>query len=701
MISATHAHTGPELANRGRRSNDMGGLNALAVEFTEALPTRIAETVRRANEQLQPAHLSAAKGLCEQLTFNRRQFMRDGTVGWNPGKLNPNIVMPAGPTDPEVGLLYVRPAGADDPRQAMATYVNFAMHPDTCGGSQDQRRLARRARAGSSPATTVEGHVTLVGNGTCGNLNHLGLRLELATKHRRESHRIGTILGAAVFQAYKDLKPVAAGTLQAKSERSSNSPCPKSRRREVEEAKLAIAATKDDAGGNFMKLVRSYRALDIAGREGKPHRVEVQVIALGQDVAWVSLPGEIFVELGLAIKKAVALPAHVPRRVGQREHRLHSRPPQLCRRELRTRKRPLRRRLRRTTRRGGRPTPPGAETLSVQPFTVSGMNHHFWVRMARPVAPNRLRPLAMCGKGVSAVKNTVHTFVQLCLAALLTTSLSAQLAAAAAETPSASPNIVVILADDLGYGDVACYNDRAQIATPHLDRLARQGMRFTDAHSPATACTPSRYSLMTGQMAFRVPRGGTVFTGVGGPSLISPGRLTLPAMLRSKGYATACVGKWHVGLTFFDHEGRPVSGDGVEAVQRVDFSRRVDGGPVDHGFDRFFGTACCPTTDWLYAFLDGDRVRYSASEQDRQDAAAEASLRRRLPAWPHRAGLPNGGNRPHLPREEPRVSRVARAKRAGQTVLSLPCDAGSSSAVICRGSVQGCDPSRAPRRFYP
>jgi arylsulfatase A-like enzyme len=134
-------------------------------------------------------------------------------------------------------------------------------------------------------------------------------------------------------------------------------------------------------------------------------------------------------------------------------------------------------------------------------------------------------------------------------------------------------------------------------------------MRFTDAHSPATVCTPSRYSLMTGQMAFRVPRGGMVFTGVGGPSLISPGRLTLPAMLRNKGYATACVGKWHVGLTFFDREGRPVSGDGVEAVQRVDFSRRVDGGPVDHGFDRFFGTACCPTTVWLYAFLDGDRVR--------------------------------------------------------------------------------------------
>ncbi len=147
------------------------------------------------------------------------------------------------------------------------------------------------------------------------------------------------------------------------------------------------------------------------------------------------------------------------------------------------------------------------------------------------------------------------------------------------------PNILLILADDLGYGDVRCYNDQSKVATPHIDRLAREGMRFTDAHSPAK-----------------------VFDGIGGPSLIASGRLTLPAMLLANGYATACVGKWHVGLTFFDKAGQPVRGNGVEAVRRVDFSRRVEGGPVDHGFERFFGTACCPTTDWLYAFIENDRV---------------------------------------------------------------------------------------------
>jgi arylsulfatase A-like enzyme len=141
-------------------------------------------------------------------------------------------------------------------------------------------------------------------------------------------------------------------------------------------------------------------------------------------------------------------------------------------------------------------------------------------------------------------------------------------AATSSGDPKQKANVLFILADDLGYGDVSCYNDRAKVPTPNLDRLAHEGMRFTDAHSPATVCTPTRYSLMTGQMAFRVPNGGRVFEGVGGPSLIAPGRLTLPAMLRSQGYATACVGKWHIGLTFFDQDGQAIRSGGVEAVRR-------------------------------------------------------------------------------------------------------------------------------------
>ena len=140
-----------------------------------------------------------------------------------------------------------------------------------------------------------------------------------------------------------------------------------------------------------------------------------------------------------------------------------------------------------------------------------------------------------------------------------------------AETASL-PNVLVVLADDLGYGDVGCFNAASAIPTPNLDRLAAEGMRFTDAHTPATVCTPTRYSLLTGQLAFRVPRGGRVFTGAGGPSLIAADRLTLPQMLKGQGYRTACVGKWHVGLTFFDRDGQPIHADGLEAVKRIDYT---------------------------------------------------------------------------------------------------------------------------------
>ena len=169
------------------------------------------------------------------------------------------------------------------------------------------------------------------------------------------------------------------------------------------------------------------------------------------------------------------------------------------------------------------------------------------------------------------------------------------------------PNILFILADDLGYGDVGCYNANSKVATPNMDRLAREGMRFIDAHSPSTVCTPSRYSLLTGQMAFRINYR-SVFEGVGGPCLIKEDQLTLPQMLHNQGYATALTGKWHVGLSFLDKEGQRIAQGGVAGVQRIDYSRRIADAPIHRGFDRFFGTACCPATDFLYAFIDGDRI---------------------------------------------------------------------------------------------
>ncbi len=172
---------------------------------------------------------------------------------------------------------------------------------------------------------------------------------------------------------------------------------------------------------------------------------------------------------------------------------------------------------------------------------------------------------------------------------------------------SSMPNILFILADDLGYGDVRCYNDQSKVPTPNIDRLASGGMRFTDAHSPSTVCTPSRYSLLTGKMAFRINYR-SVFEGAGGPCLIREDQLTLPQMLRNQGYATAMTGKWHVGLSFFDKNGQRITRGGIEGVKLIDYSRAIPDSPIHRGFDRFFGTACCPGTDYLYAFIDGDRI---------------------------------------------------------------------------------------------
>ena len=169
------------------------------------------------------------------------------------------------------------------------------------------------------------------------------------------------------------------------------------------------------------------------------------------------------------------------------------------------------------------------------------------------------------------------------------------------------PNILFILADDLGYGDVGCYNPDSKVPTPRLDQLAAEGMRFIDAHSPSTVCTPTRYSILTGRMAFRTGMR-SVFVGVQGPCLIEENRLTLPQMLQTRGYATACIGKWHVGMSFFDPMGNLITEGSVQGVRQVDFSRPIPDGPTARGFDQFFGTVSCPTTDWIYAYVENDRI---------------------------------------------------------------------------------------------
>jgi arylsulfatase A-like enzyme len=164
------------------------------------------------------------------------------------------------------------------------------------------------------------------------------------------------------------------------------------------------------------------------------------------------------------------------------------------------------------------------------------------------------------------------------------------------------PNIVVILADDLGYGDVQRLNpDRGKIKTPNLDKLAAQGMTFTDAHSGSSVCTPTRYGLLTGRYAWRTRLQSGVLDNYVEP-LIAADRTTLPGLLRDRGYHTACVGKWHLGFTIAekgpsDGKKGKLEGAAVGSVTRD--------GPTTRGFDHFFGFH---HARMMKSVLDGDRV---------------------------------------------------------------------------------------------
>jgi arylsulfatase A-like enzyme len=192
---------------------------------------------------------------------------------------------------------------------------------------------------------------------------------------------------------------------------------------------------------------------------------------------------------------------------------------------------------------------------------------------------------------------------------LALTVLSTFTSAIAAERVTKNPNVVYILCDDLGYGDVKCFNPSGKIPTPNIDRLASQGMIFTDAHSSSAVCTPTRYGLLTGRYNWRSRLKSGVLGGMS-PRLIEPGRLTVPALLKQHGYHTAAIGKWHLGM---DWELKPEEksfNDTIEKGEdgwRVDFAKPIRNGPNSVGFDYFFGISA--SLDMVpYTFIENDRV---------------------------------------------------------------------------------------------
>ncbi len=162
------------------------------------------------------------------------------------------------------------------------------------------------------------------------------------------------------------------------------------------------------------------------------------------------------------------------------------------------------------------------------------------------------------------------------------------------------PNIIFILCDDLGYGDLKCLNPQGKIATPQMDRLAKEGMIFNDAHSSSAVCTPTRYGILTGRYNWRSRMKSGVLNGYS-PRLIEEGRVTVAAFLKDQGYATACIGKWHLGMDWPKREGAS------EDAKNIDYTKPIANGPLAVGFNYYFGISASLDMP-PFAYIENDHL---------------------------------------------------------------------------------------------
>ncbi len=302
MIAATHSHTGPIIPSPGNINVAKGKGADILAGYISKLPALIAESIKRANDALQPATISFGLGHEETISFNRRFFMTDGTVGWNPGKLNSMIIKPAGPIDPDVSVLYAESLTG----KPIVTVVDFAIHLDITGGSEISADMPYSL-------STILGNVkgadmtTIFAQGCSGNINHLNVKSADEQHGHTEAERIGTVLAGEVIRTYSRLKPFAVPNISVKSEiiqlplaEISTADLPWAR-------EIAGKYGKADAAP-FMDMVKAFKIIDVYERKGKLIDAEVQVFALGNTCAIVSLPGEIFTELGMYIKSRSPYP---------------------------------------------------------------------------------------------------------------------------------------------------------------------------------------------------------------------------------------------------------------------------------------------------------------------------------------------------------------------------------------------------------
>lgn len=301
-VAATHSHTAPLYFGAlsdyfNQRNIEKFGKDPFdPAEYRATLVKQIVAAIETAKAALQPVSLKSGYAIEDRLAFNRRFHMKDGSVRFNPGRENPDIIRVAGPTDPQVGIITLSKPTADKPFSAL---VSFAMHLDTVSGTEysaDYPKFVEDVLRNSfGPDFTL-----LFGTGTCGDINHI----DVGGREVRKTPEIGRLLGETVDQAIAsdELITVSQPALAARSVQV-NAELQSYSQGEIEQARenLDLVGTRQLP---FLSQVEAYKIVDLQRQPGKSVPLEVQAFRLSDDTAIVTLPAEIFVEFGLAIKAA-------------------------------------------------------------------------------------------------------------------------------------------------------------------------------------------------------------------------------------------------------------------------------------------------------------------------------------------------------------------------------------------------------------
>lgn len=300
LIAATHSHTGPLYFGALRKHfHDLavaehGRDQCEKVDYSSEMVKKIVRVISKANEDTKPVRLNAGTAEQKGLSFNRRFHMKDGTVRFNPGVMNPDIIRAAGPIDPQVGIVYFNKADSSGPSAAL---VNFPLHLDTVGGTKYAADYPYYMEQ-SLRESYGDDFVLLFGTGTCGDINHI----DVTNRERLKTDYIGKTLARTVKDRDDSLKNIGGPSLAVRSE-TVNVPLQK-----FSPSKVAWARENIKKVGtrelSFLEQVEAYKILALQMRHGDTIGLEVQVFSLSDDVAVVGLPGEVFVDLGLAVKQA-------------------------------------------------------------------------------------------------------------------------------------------------------------------------------------------------------------------------------------------------------------------------------------------------------------------------------------------------------------------------------------------------------------